>query len=276
MNYHISKIRYSGSNNFLLIAGPCVVEDENLTFLIAESILKLSDKYKIPFIFKASYKKANRTKGESFTSIGDKKALEILQEVGKSFDIPVLTDIHEQGDADRAAKYVDVLQIPAFLCRQTELLVAAAKTGKPINLKKGQFASVETMKHALYKIKKNNNNQVFITERGTFFGYNDLVVDYRNVTLLKDSGIPVILDCTHSLQKPNQPDGVTSGDPSMIATLAKAGIACGADGIFLEVHPDPLKSKSDKATMLNLDKLEDLLIPLIKIKAAVSDTNFIR
>jgi 2-dehydro-3-deoxyphosphooctonate aldolase (KDO 8-P synthase) len=265
----IPKIKYTDSNNFFLIAGPCVVEEEALTRSIAEKISALCDRHKIPFIFKASFKKANRTSPDSFTGIGDEAALNILKKIGSDFNLPTLTDIHESTDAAFAAKYVDVLQIPAFLCRQTELLVAAAKTGKHVNIKKGQFVSGEAMKFAVDKVHKAGNNNVMLTERGTMLGYGDLVVDFRNIPVMKQLGVPVVLDVTHSLQQPNQSSGVTGGKPEMIETLAKAGIAAGADGIFIETHPEPSNAKSDGANMLRLDLLEGLMEKLLKIRNAI-------
>jgi 2-dehydro-3-deoxyphosphooctonate aldolase (KDO 8-P synthase) len=265
----IPKIKYTDSNNFFLIAGPCVVEEETLTRSIAEKISGICDRHKIPFIFKASFKKANRTSTDSFTGIGDEKALEILKKIGDDFNVPTLTDIHESSDAQFAAHYVDVLQIPAFLCRQTELLVAAAKTWKHINIKKGQFVSGEAMKFAVDKVRKAGNNNVLLTERGTMLGYGDLVVDFRNIPVMKQQGVPVILDVTHSLQQPNQSSGVTGGKPEMIETIAKSGIAAGADGIFIETHPEPSKAKSDGANMLRLDLLEGLLEKLVKVRKAI-------
>ena len=225
---------------------------------------------KIPFIFKGSYKKANRTKLDSFTGIGDIQALEILREVGKKFHIPTITDIHESGDAAMAADYVDVLQIPAFLCRQTDLLAAAAQTGKPVNVKKGQFLSGQSMAFAVEKIKSFGNDAVFLTDRGNTFGYSDLVVDYRNIPEMQKIGVPVIMDCTHSLQQPNQSSGVTGGKPALIETIAKAAIAVGADGLFIETHPHPLEAKSDGANMLPLHLLEELLVKLLRIRKAIA------
>ena len=265
----IAKIKNTSSNNFFLIAGPCVVEDEALTRSIAEKISAICDKLQIPFIFKASFKKANRTSTDSFTGMGDEAALNILKKIGSDFNLPTLTDIHESNDAVLAAKYVDVLQIPAFLCRQTDLLVAAAKTGKHINIKKGQFLSGEAMKFAVDKVRKAGNNNIMLTERGTMLGYGDLVVDFRNIPAMKKHGVDVVLDVTHSLQQPNQSSGVTGGRPDMIETIVKAGIAVGADGIFIETHPDPSKAKSDGANMLKLDLLEALLEKLLKIRKAV-------
>lgn len=265
----ISNIKHLGSNNFFLIGGPCVIEDDENPFQIAEKIFGITNKLKIPYIFKASYKKANRSKLDSFTGIGDTKALQIIQKVGAAYDIPTLTDIHTEGEAVVASEFVDVIQIPAFLCRQTELLIAAAYTNKPINIKKGQFVSADLMKFAVEKITKSGNNNVMITERGNMFGYNDLIVDFKNIPIIKSFGYPVVLDITHSLQKPNQATGVTGGNPEFIETLAKAGIAAGVDGIFLETHPKPSKAKSDGANMLKLDLLEKLLDKLVKVRKAI-------
>jgi len=266
---NINKIQYQKSGNFFLIAGPCAIESEAMAFEIAEKILSITNKLEIPFIFKASYRKANRSRLDSFTGIGDTKALEILKKVGDHFNLPVLTDIHSPEEANMAAKYVDILQIPAFLCRQTDLLVAAAKTGKVINIKKGQFLSPESMVHAVRKIEESGNNSIMLTDRGTMFGYHDMVVDFRGIPTMQNFGVPVILDITHSLQQPNQSSGITGGKPALIETIAKAGIATGVDGIFLETHPNPAQAKSDGANMLQLDKLEDLLTKLVKIRKAI-------
>ena len=266
---NINKIQHQKSGNFFLIAGPCAIESKAMAFEIAEKILSITNKLKIPFIFKGSYRKANRSRLDSFTGIGDIKALEILKKVGEHFNIPVLTDIHSSEEANIAAKYVDILQIPAFLCRQTDLLVAAAKTGKVINIKKGQFLSPESMVHAVRKIEESGNNSIMLTDRGTMFGYHDMVVDFRGIPTMQNFGVPVILDITHSLQQPNQSSGITGGKPTLIETIAKAGIATGVDGIFLETHPKPKNAKSDGANMLQLDKLEDLLNKLVKIRKAV-------
>ena len=265
----IPKIKHTSSGNFFLIAGPCVVENETMPFEIAEKVAAICDRLMIPFIFKASFKKANRSKLDSFQGIGDIKALNIIRQVGEKFNIPVLTDIHSEADAIMAAEYADVLQIPAFLCRQTELLVAAAKTGKFINIKKGQFVSAESMKFAVEKVSQSGNQHVMLTERGTTFGYNDLVVDFRGIPVMKALGVPVVLDVTHSLQIPNRAAGTSGGQPQFIETLAKAGIAAGVDGIFLETHPNPVVALSDGENMLRLDFLEDLLSKLARIRNAV-------
>ncbi len=256
-------------NNFFLIAGPCVVETDEIVMEIAEQVSATCRKLEIPFIFKASYRKANRTSANSFTGIGDKNALELIKKVGERFSIPTTTDIHTAEEADMAAKYVDVLQIPAFLCRQTDLLIAAAKTGKIVNVKKGQFLSGPSMKFAVEKINAAGNDKVGLIERGNTFGYQDLVVDYRNITWMKEINVPVIMDCTHSLQQPNQAGGVTGGNPELIETIAKAAIATGADGLFIETHPNPGVAKSDGANMLKLDLLENLLEKLVRIRKAI-------
>jgi len=266
----IENLNHRHSTNFFLIAGPCVIEEEGLTRSIAAEVTSLSDKYSIPFIFKASYRKANRSKTDSFTGIGDEEGLEILQKIREDFKIPVLTDIHNPEEAALAASYsVDVLQIPAFLCRQTDLLEAAAITGKYVNIKKGQFLAPHSMKFAAEKVLNKGNSKIMLTERGTQFGYSDLIVDFRSVPEMKDLGYPVILDITHSLQQPNQSSGVTGGRPELISTLAKAGIAVGVDGIFLETHPDPSKAKSDGANMLKLDLLDKLLKELTMIRQSI-------
>lgn len=270
MKLKLNKIAKYESNNFFLLAGPCAIEDRDLALRIAERINSTCTRLKIPYIFKGSYRKANRTKADSFTGIGDEKALRILEEVGRTIGIPTVTDIHETKEAVLAAAYVDVLQIPAFLCRQTELLEAAAKTGKAVNIKKGQFLSGASMGFAIEKIKSVNPDvQGMLTDRGNSFGYSDLVVDYRNLVDMKEFGAPVVMDCTHSLQKPNQTSGVTGGNPMMISTIAKAAIAVGADGLFIETHPDPANAKSDGANMLHLDNLEKLLVDLVRIREAI-------
>jgi 2-dehydro-3-deoxyphosphooctonate aldolase (KDO 8-P synthase) len=259
---------YDGSS-FFLIAGPCVVESEEMVLEIAHKVSGICTKLGIPLVFKASYRKANRTSASSFTGLGDETALGIIKKAATELKLPVTTDIHSEREAELAAQFVDILQIPAFLCRQTELLLAAAKTGRIVNVKKGQFVSGEAMRFAVEKIKKAGNEKVMLTERGTTFGYQDLVVDYRNIPVMKSGGIPVVMDCTHSLQQPNQPGGITGGNPQMIGTIAKAAIATGADGLFIETHPDPANAKSDGANMLNLQLLEDLLVQLVKIRKAV-------
>lgn len=268
MIQHLSNISHKDSKNFFLIAGPCAIENEDMAMRIAETVIKITDKYKIPYIFKGSFKKANRSRVDSFTGIGDEKALQILKKVGETFNIPTTTDIHENAHAELAAQFVDVLQIPAFLVRQTDLLVAAAKTNKVVTLKKGQFLSPEAMKFAVQKVKDSGNEKTAIIERGNSFGYTDLIVDYRGIPIMKQYS-PVILDITHSLQQPNQESGVTGGRPELIETIAKAGIAVGADGIFLETHPNPSEAKSDGANMLQLDKLDNLLAKLTKIREAI-------
>ena len=265
----INNIKNCNSQNFFLIAGPCVIESEAMANNIAEKLLRITNNLKIPFIFKASFKKANRSRIDSFTGIGDKKALEILKKIGESNQIPTITDIHEVRDAQIASEYVDVLQIPAFLARQTDLLIAAANTKKHISIKKGQFMSPESMKYAVEKINDCGNNEVFITERGSMFGYKDLVVDFRGIKIMKKYA-PVILDVTHSLQQPNQSSGVTGGLPEMIETMARAGIAAGCDGIFIETHFDPQSAKSDGANMLHIDKIESLLKDLVAIKKTMN------
>ncbi len=255
-------------NKFFLIAGPCVIENKEMPFEIAEKLLQITTKLNIPFIFKASYRKANRSSIDSFSGIGDIEGLEILKKVKEKLNIPVITDIHSKEEAEIAAKYVDILQIPAFLCRQTDLLLAAAQTGKIVNVKKGQFLSAEAMKFVVEKLRRAENTQIMLTERGTMFGYQDLIVDYRSIPIMQKNNVPVIMDITHSLQQPNQASGVTSGVPEMIETIAKAAIAVGVDGIFMETHPNPKQAKSDGANMLQLDCVENLLAKLIKIKEA--------
>ena len=263
-------LKNTDSGNFFLIAGPCVVESEENVFHVACTVKDITDRLKIPYIFKASYRKANRSRLDSFSGIGDIKALEIIKSVKDRLQLPVLTDVHTAEECELAAKYVDVLQIPAFLCRQTDLLVAAAKTGKVINIKKGQFLSAEAMQFAVNKVKESGNENVWLTERGTTFGYQDLVIDYRGIPVMQKNAT-TILDITHSLQQPNQTSGVTGGKPELIETVAKAGIAVGVDGIFIETHPDPTNAKSDGANMLRLDLLENLLIKLIKIRKAINE-----
>jgi 2-dehydro-3-deoxyphosphooctonate aldolase (KDO 8-P synthase) len=257
------------ANSFFLIAGPCVVENDTMVHEIAENVNSICQKFGIPYIFKASYRKANRTSAQSFSGIGDVKALQLIQDVGKKFNIPTLTDVHAASEAALAADYVDVLQIPAFLCRQTDLLQAAAATGKIVNVKKGQFLSGPSMKFAVEKIQQAGNPNVWLTERGNSFGYQDLIVDYRNIPWMKAHGVPVIMDCTHSLQQPNQTSGVTGGNPELIETIAKAAIASGADGLFIETHPNPSVAKSDGANMLQLDLLEPLLEKLVRLRKAL-------
>lgn len=261
-------IKHADSGNFFLLAGPCVVESEALVLEIAEQVKAITDRLKIPYVLKASYRKANRSRSDSFTGIGDEKALQILHDAGKKFGIPVVTDIHTAEEAALAANYVDVLQIPAFLCRQTDLLHAAGETGKFVNIKKGQFLSPESMEHAVKKVLETGNDRIWLTERGTTFGYQDLVVDFRGIPAMRKFA-PTILDCTHSLQQPNQSSGVTGGRPDLIETIARAGIAVGADGLFIETHPNPAVAKSDGANMLKLDLLERLLERLVQIREVV-------
>jgi len=266
--HKISQIKNTDSNNFFLLAGPCAIEGEEMALRIAEQIVTITDKLRIPYIFKGSFKKANRSRIDSFTGIGGEKALKILKKVSETFQVPTVTDIHEVSDAAMAAEYVDVLQIPAFLVRQTDLVVAAAQTGKVVNLKKGQFMSPESMKHAVQKVLDCNNEQVMLTDRGTMFGYQDMIVDFRGIPTMQQYA-PVVLDVTHSLQQPNQSSGVTGGRPDMIGTIAKAGIAAGVDGIFIETHFDPANAKSDGANMLDLKYLEKLLTDLTAIRQTV-------
>lgn len=256
-------------NNFFLLAGPCVIESEELIMETADKVSAICKKLGIPYVFKSSYRKANRTSAGSFTGIGDEQALKLLKKTGETYHVPTVTDIHAHEEAAMAAQYADVLQIPAFLCRQTDLLDAAAKTGKVINVKKGQFVSGPAMKFAVEKINKAGNDKVLLTERGNSFGYTDLVVDYRNIPWMQEHGVPVVMDCTHSLQQPNQSSGVTGGNPQLIGTIAKAAIASGADGLFIETHPNPAMAKSDGANMLRLDLLEDLLTQLVRIRKAL-------
>jgi 2-dehydro-3-deoxyphosphooctonate aldolase (KDO 8-P synthase) len=265
----IKELKHTDSDNFFLLAGPCVIEGEDMALRIAEKVVDITDRLRIPYIFKGSYRKANRSRLDSFMGIGDEKALKILKKVSDTFNVPTVTDIHSPEEAIMAAEYVDVLQIPAFLCRQTDLLVAAAKTGKIVNIKKGQFLSPMAMQFAADKVVEAGNENVMITERGTTFGYQDLVVDYRGIPQMQTFGFPVILDVTHSLQQPNQSSGVTGGMPQLIETVAKAGIAVGADGLFIETHENPSVAKSDGANMLQLDLLEDLLTKLVRIRQAI-------
>lgn len=263
-----SKQSYS-SNNFFLIAGPCVVESEELLDEVAAKVSAICKRLEIPYVFKSSYRKANRTSANSFTGIGDEAALQLLKNLGQKYQLPVVSDIHTAQEAALAAGYVDMLQIPAFLCRQTDLLIAAAETGKIVNVKKGQFLSGASMKFAVEKISGAGNNKIMLTERGTTFGYQDLVVDYRNIPVMQENNVPVVMDCTHSLQQPNQTSGVTGGNPQMIETIASAAIATGVDGLFIETHPNPAVAKSDGANMLRLDLLEPLLEKLVRIRKAV-------
>jgi len=265
----IPQIKHTDSNNFFLLAGPCAIEGEEMAMRIAEKVVAVTDKLKIPYVFKGSFKKANRSRIDSFTGIGDEKALKILKKVSDTFGVPTVTDIHEISDAAMAAEYVDVLQIPAFLVRQTDLVVAAAETGKVVNLKKGQFMSPESMKHAVTKVTETGNEQAIITDRGTMFGYHDMIVDFRGIPTMKQYA-PVVLDVTHSLQQPNQSSGVTGGRPALIGTMARAGIAAGVDGLFMETHFDPANAKSDGANMLDLSLLEKLLTDLTAIRTTVN------
>lgn len=265
---NIPNIKNLDSGNFFVLAGPCAIEGEDMAFRIAERLTDITDRLKIPFVFKGSFKKANRSRIDSFTGIGDEKALKILEKVSRAFQVPTVTDIHESSDAAMAAAYVDVLQIPAFLVRQTDLVVAAANTGKTVNLKKGQFMSPESMKHAVQKVLDCNNSNVMVTDRGTMFGYQDMIVDYRGIPVMQHYATTV-LDITHSLQQPNQASGVTGGRPDLIETVAKAGIAVGVDGIFIETHFDPAHAKSDGANMLHLDYFESLMEKLVAIKQTV-------
>ncbi len=267
---NIPYLRHTTSNNFLLLAGPCVIESEELCMEVAEKVKAITDKLEIPYVFKASYRKANRSRLDSFTGLGDEKALEILKKVRDTFKLPIVTDIHNPEEATLAASYdVDILQIPAFLARQTDLLVAAAETGKVVNIKKGQFMAPESMQFAVGKVRDCGNNNVMLTDRGSMFGYYDLVVDYRGIPEMQKNGCPVILDITHSLQQPNQSSGVTGGKPELIETIARAGIAVGCDGLFIETHPNPACAKSDGANMLPLDKLEGLLTRLVAIRKLI-------
>jgi 2-dehydro-3-deoxyphosphooctonate aldolase (KDO 8-P synthase) len=266
----IPQLRHTHTDNFFLMAGPCAVESEYMAMQIAEYLVNLTERLQIPYIFKASYRKANRSRIDSFTGIGDEKALTILSKIRTQFGIPVVTDIHAPAEAQLAANYVDVLQIPAFLCRQTDLLVAAAQTGKVVNIKKGQFLSPDAMRFAIDKVRESGNEQVIVTERGTTFGYQDLIVDFRGIPQMQQLGSPVVLDCTHSLQQPNQTSGVTGGLPALIATIARAGIAAGADGLFIETHPNPKEALSDGANMLPLSQMDNLLAILQRIRQAIN------
>lgn len=267
---NVPKLKYTETGNFFLIAGPCVIEDKVIPIEIVERLVDITDRLHIPFLFKASYRKANRSRVDSFTGIGDWEGLELLKEIGEKYNVPTVTDIHTETEAEMAAHYVDVLQIPAFLCRQTSLLEAAAHTGKVVNIKKGQFLSPEAMKHAVDKVRYYGGNDIMLTERGTTFGYQDLVVDYRAIPTMKNNDVPVVMDITHSLQKPNQTAGVTGGNPDMIETIARAAVAVGVDGIFMETHPYPLYAKSDGANMLHLDLAEALLKRLLVIHKAAN------
>ena len=266
---NIPKLTHQDSKNFFIFAGPCAIEGRDMEFRIAEQLVTISDKLNIPLVFKGSYRKANRSRIDSFTGIGDELALSILKEVGEHFNVPTVTDIHESHEAAMAAECVDVLQIPAFLFRQTELLVAAANTGKFVNIKKGQFAGSDAMQHAYQKCVDSGNSNVLLTDRGNTFGYTDLVVDFRNIPQMQRIGVPVIMDITHSLQQPNQSSGVTGGKPELIETIAKAAIAVGTDGLFLETHPDPSNAKSDGANMIPLNQVESLLTKLVRIRQAI-------
>lgn len=260
----------TAANNFFLMAGPCVIESEEVIMATAEKVVDICQRLSIPLIFKSSYRKANRSRLDSFSGIGDEAALRILYKVKERFNVPLVTDIHDASEAAMAAEYVDVLQIPAFLCRQTDILVAAAKTGKIVNVKKGQFLAPESMIFAVDKIKQSGNNNIMLTDRGTMFGYQDLIVDYRGIPTMQAMGTPVVMDCTHSLQQPNQTSGVTGGNPQMIETICRAAIAVGADGLFIETHPDPAHAKSDGANMLNLAQLEPLMHKLVKLRQVVN------
>lgn len=268
-NIPVPKLRHTDANNFFLIAGPCAVESEEIVMHTAEYLTELCNRLHIPLIFKSSYRKANRSRLDSFTGIGDEQALRILRKAAETFDLPVTTDIHADDEAARAAEYVDVLQIPAFLCRQTSLLVAAAQTGKAVSVKKGQFVSPDSMRFAVDKVVQSGNDRVMLIERGATFGYQDLIVDFRGIPVMKAFGVPVILDCTHSLQQPNQSSGVTGGQPALIETIARAGVAVGVDGLFIETHPNPAEAKSDGANMLPLQQMEKLLERLLRIRQAV-------
>ena len=262
-------------SNFFLIAGPCVVESEEILMEVAEKVSRICKRLEIPYVFKSSYRKANRTSASSFVGLGDSTGLSLIKKVGETFRLPTTSDIHSADEAATAAPYIDILQIPAFLCRQTDLLVAAAETGKIVNVKKGQFISGEAMKFAVEKIRKAGNEKIILTERGTTFGYQDLVVDYRNIPIMQQHNVPVVMDCTHSLQQPNQTSGVTGGNPQLIGTIAKAAIAAGADGLFIETHPNPAIAKSDGANMLRLELLEGLLEQLVRLRKAVVENQVV-
>jgi 2-dehydro-3-deoxyphosphooctonate aldolase (KDO 8-P synthase) len=270
---NIPGLKFGETGNFLLIAGPCVVEGADMVFEIAEHLVELSEKYQLPYVFKASYRKANRSKADSFAGIGDLTALKILAQVRKRYSVPVITDIHNPDEAEIAAQYVDILQIPAFLCRQTDLLSAAAKTGKWINIKKGQFLSGASMKHAVEKVRDGGNNKIMLTDRGNMYGYQDIIVDFRNIPEMQKTGVPVIMDITNSLQQPNQDSGVSGGITEMIETIGKAAISVGADGIFIETHPNLSMSKSDGANMLRLHEMENLLIKLVALRKTINSFN---
>lgn len=269
MNFPIDKLKHSTKGNFFLMAGPCAIEGEKMALEIAERIVTITEKLQIPYIFKGSYRKANRSRLDSFAGIGDDIALKIIRRVGETFDIPTVTDFHSAEEADMAAEYVDVLQVPAFLCRQTDILVAAAHTGKVVNIKKGQFLSAGAMQFAVDKVRESGNHRILLTERGVTFGYQDLLVDFRGIPEMQQTGCPVVLDITHSLQRPNQPGGVTGGKPQLIETIARAGIAVGVDGLFIETHPNPAEAMSDGANMLHIDLLEDLLERLVQIRQTI-------
>ncbi len=266
----IPYIKNTDSGNFFLFAGPCVVESETNVFEVAEKVLEITERLKIPYVFKASYRKANRSKSDSFSGIGDQEALKILKKVRDKLHVPIVTDIHTAEEATIAAEYADILQIPAFLCRQTDLLLAAGNTGKIVNIKKGQFLAPSSMKFAAEKVFETGNKKVMLTDRGSMFGYGDLVVDFRGIPEMQKTGLPVIMDCTHSLQQPNTAEGITGGRPDLIETIARAAIAVGADGLFIETHPNPAVAKSDGANMLKLEYLDSLLTKLVRIRSVVN------